>query len=92
MWAVYKEAMEEECDSTVNRSVMRMHIQFDANSSPYAALCHAQCILLSVRKLDHGIIIIYTETFAEIQQGALQVTVNCENGDRQGQTLSFTEG
>ena len=32
MWAVYNEALEEECDSTVNSTVMWTHIQFDANS------------------------------------------------------------
>lgn len=60
MWAVYKEALEEECDSTVNSTVMSTHIQFDANSFFCAARCHVQCVLLLVRKLDHGIIIIYT--------------------------------
>lgn len=86
MLAVYKEALEEECDSTVNRTVMWIHIQFDANSSPCAVLCHVQCIVLSVRKLDHGIIIICTEPFVAIQQDGLEVTMDRENGEEQGQT------
>lgn len=56
MWAVC--ILDEKCESTVNRTVMWTHIQFDAKKKfPHAALCHFQCILL-LRKWDHGTIIL----------------------------------
>lgn len=59
----YNEALEDECDSTVNSTVLWTNIQFDAfKKKKKAAWCHVQCVILLVRKLDHEIIIIIIYT------------------------------
>lgn len=50
--------------ATVNSTVVLIHIQFDAKNVFNAAQCRVQCVPLLVvkkkKKMDRGIIIIYT--------------------------------
>lgn len=89
----YNEALEDECDSTVNSTVVWTNIQFDAFFFFFkAACCHVQCVILLVRKLDHGIIIIYTASLRNtrrclINKPAWKPVVNQKGNGKSKQEL-----
>lgn len=79
MWAVYKETLQGECDSTVNSTVMCMNIQFDANSFLCCLVSFLMCLIVG-HKIGSWNNNNLHRSIAEIQKDVSQVTMNQENG------------